>query len=183
VLDLTERIGGRELYLLGVLAIALGIAFGAAELFDVSVALGAFLAGVVVGGSRHRERASAVSEGLQDVFTVLFFVSVGMLIDPSFLLHDAGRIAVVAALIVVVKSLTAVGIVRVLGRPSRTGWVVGAGLAQIGEFSFILAELGRGLGLLSAEGQNLILAGALVSIVVNPLVFRLVDRRFADART
>jgi CPA2 family monovalent cation:H+ antiporter-2 len=176
VLDQTERIGGRELYLLGVLAIALGIAFGAAELFDVSVALGAFLAGVVVGGSEHRERASRASEGLQDVFTVLFFVSVGMLIDPAFLLDDLPRIAVVLALIVLVKSMTALAIVRVLGGSARTGWTVAVGLAQIGEFSFILVELGRQLGLLSEEAQNLVLAGAFLSIVLNPLLFRMLDR-------
>jgi CPA2 family monovalent cation:H+ antiporter-2 len=118
------------------------------------------------------------------VFTVLFFVSVGMLIDPAFLLHDVGRVAVVVALVIVVKSAIALAIVRLLGRSSRTGRTVGAGLAQVGEFSFILAELGRQLGLLSPEAQNLILAGALVSIVVNPLVFRaMVGRppRKADA--
>jgi monovalent cation:H+ antiporter-2, CPA2 family len=179
VLDQTERFGGRELYLLGVLAIALGIAFGAAELFGVSVALGAFLAGVVVGGSEHRERASSVSEGLQDVFTVLFFVSVGMLIDPAFLLHDVWRVLAVVALVVLVKAATALAIVRVIGRPARTGWTVAVGLAQVGEFSFILAELGRSLGLLSDELQSLILAGALVTIVANPIAFRLLDRRWS----
>jgi CPA2 family monovalent cation:H+ antiporter-2 len=176
LLAATERTGSRELLLLAVLAVALGIAFGAAELFDVSVALGAFLAGVVVGGSPQRARAEELSGPLQDAFTVLFFVSVGMLIDPSFLLHDAGRVAIVVLLVVVVKSAIALGIVRALGRPAAVGWTVAVGLAQVGEFSFILVELGRGLGLLSEEAQNLVLAAALASITINPFLFRLLDR-------
>jgi len=181
MLAAVDRTRSRELFLLAVLAVALGIAFGAAELFDVSVALGAFLAGVVVGGSEHRSRAEELSQPLQDMFTVLFFVSIGMLIDPAFLLRNLDRVAVVALLVIVVKSIIALGIVRVLGRPSHVGWTVAVGLAQVGEFSFILVELGRGLGLLSEEAQSLVLAGALVSITVNPFLFRLLDRRSSGA--
>ena len=181
MLAAVDRTRSRELFLLAVLAVALGIAFGAAELFDVSVALGAFLAGVVVGGSEHRWRAEELSQPLQDMFTVLFFVSIGMLIDPAFLLRNLDRVAVVALLVIVVKSIIALGIVRVLARPSHVGWTVAVGLAQVGEFSFILVELGRGLGLLSDEAQSLVLAGALVSITVNPFLFRLLDRRSSGA--
>jgi K+:H+ antiporter len=177
VLAAVDRTRSRELFLLAVLAVALGIAFSAAELFDVSVALGAFLAGVVVGGSAHRSRAEELSQPLQDMFTVLFFVSVGMLIDPAFLVRNLDRVAIVALLVIVVKSITALGIVRVLGRPSSVGWTVAVGLAQVGEFSFILVELGRVLGLISDEAQSLVLAGALVSITLNPFLFRLLDRR------
>ena len=183
----TERFGSRELFVLAVLAVGLGVAFGAAELFGVSVALGAFLAGVVLSESELSHRAAAQALPLQDAFAVLFFVFVGMLIDPVFLVDEVDRVLVVTGLIVVVKSLTALGIVLVLRRPLRTGLVVAAGLSQIGEFSFILAAVGRSLGLLSEEAQNLILAGALVTITLNPALFaaaerlgRTLDRRQPD---
>jgi CPA2 family monovalent cation:H+ antiporter-2 len=176
VLRATDRVGSRELFVVAVLAIALGIAYGAAELFDVSVALGAFLAGIVVNESDLSNRAAHETQPLQDAFSVLFFVSVGMLIDPRFLVDELGRVVLVSALIVVGKAAAAILIVLALRRPLRTGLVVAAGLSQIGEFSFILAELGRSLGLLSPEAHNLLLAGALVTITLNPLWFALVDR-------
>jgi CPA2 family monovalent cation:H+ antiporter-2 len=176
LLAFTERLRSRELFLLAVLAIGLGIAYGAAEFFGVSVALGAFLAGVVLNESDLSHRAAEQALPLQDAFAVLFFVSVGMLIDPPFLLEEAGRILLVTVLIVGVKSVTALGIVLILRRPLRTGLTVAAGLSQIGEFSFILAAVGLELELLSQDAQNLILAGALVSITLNPLLFAVADR-------
>jgi monovalent cation:H+ antiporter-2, CPA2 family len=172
----TERLGGRELFILAVFAIALGIAFAAAELLGVSIALAAFLAGVVVNQSDLSHRAMEQSLPLQDIFAVLFFVSVGMLVDPAFLVRDVERIVIVSLLIVVAKSAVALGLVLAIRRPRSTGLTVAAGLSQVGEFSFILAELGRSLDLLSVEAQNLILVGALVSITVNPLLFRLAAR-------
>ncbi len=166
-----ERTGSRELFILAVLAVSLGIAYGAAELFDISFALGAFLAGVVVNESELSHRAAEEALPLREAFAVLFFVSVGMVLDPVFLLEAPGRILAVVAIIVVGKSVVALLIVLALRQPLWTGLVVAAGLAQIGEFSFILAEVGRSLGLLSDEGRNLILASALISIVVNPLLF------------
>jgi len=167
-----ERTGSRELFILATLAAALGIAYGAAELFGVSFALGAFLAGVVVNESELSHRAAEEALPLREAFAVLFFVSVGMLIDPSFLVDEFGRILAVLTVIIVGKALVALLLVRVLGGPLATGLTVAAGLSQVGEFSFILAEMGRGLDLLPEEGQNLILAGALLSITLNPLLFR-----------
>jgi CPA2 family monovalent cation:H+ antiporter-2 len=184
LLSWTERLGSRELFVLAVLAIGLGIAFGAAELFGVSVALGAFVAGVVLNESDLSHRAAEQALPLQDAFAVLFFVFVGMLIDPAFLVDEVGRVLVVTFLIVVVKAGFALAIVLALRQPLRTGLVVAAGLSQIGEFSFILAAVGRSLGLLTVEAQNLILAGALVTITLNPLLFAAADRaiRAADRR-
>jgi CPA2 family monovalent cation:H+ antiporter-2 len=173
----TERRGGRELFTLAVIAIALGIAFLTAELLGVPIAIAAFLAGVVVNRSDLSHRAMERSEPLQDIFAVLFFVSVGMLVDPAFLVRELDRVLVVVALIVVGKALIALGLVLVLRRPLSTGMTVAAGLSQVGEFSFILAELGRELQLLSHEAESLILAGALVSITLNPLLFRLLAGR------
>jgi CPA2 family monovalent cation:H+ antiporter-2 len=170
-----EATGSRELFILAVLAVALGIAYGAAELFGVSFALGAFLAGVVVNESELSHRAAEEAMPLREAFAVLFFVSVGMLIDPAFLMAELGRIVVVAAIIILGKALAALLFVRVLGGASETGLVVAAGLSQIGEFSFILATMGMTLGLLPVEGSNLILAGALVSITLNPLLFAAVE--------
>lgn len=170
-----ERTGSRELFVLSTLAVALGIAYGAAELFGVSFALGAFLAGVVVNESDLSHRAAEEALPLREAFAVLFFVSVGMLIDPAFLVDHVGRVLAVATIVVVGKALIALAIVRLLGGPLGTGLTVAAGLAQIGEFSFILAELGTTLGLLAEEGRDLILAGALVSITINPLAWRLLE--------
>jgi CPA2 family monovalent cation:H+ antiporter-2 len=167
-----SRTGSRELFILAVLAVAFGIAFGSAVIFGVSFALGAFLAGLVVGESDLSHQAAEDALPLRDAFAVLFFVSVGMLFDPSILLASPWHVAAVVAIIIVAKPVAAFLLVVALRRPARTGLVVGAGLAQIGEFSFILAELGRSLGLLPDEGYNLVLAGALISITLNPLFFK-----------
>lgn len=166
------RAGSRELFTLAVLAIALGIAFGSAMLFGVSLALGAFVAGVVVGESDLSHQAAADALPFRDAFAVLFFVSVGMLFDPSILQQMPGPMLTVLAVIVVGKPLSALLIVFAFGHPIRTGLTVAAGLGQIGEFSFILAELGRALGLLPREAYNLVIAGALLSIALNPVLFR-----------
>lgn len=170
------RTGSRELFTLSILAIALGIAFAAAELFGVSFALGAFFAGMVLHESDLSHKAATNSLPLQDAFAVLFFVSVGMLFDPSILVREPGMVAGVMLVILVGKSLASLGIVWVLGFPLSTALIVSASLAQIGEFSFILGGLGITYGLMNAEGLNLILAGALLSITVNPLVFAVTDR-------
>jgi CPA2 family monovalent cation:H+ antiporter-2 len=175
VLVQVARTGSRELFTLSVLAIALGIAYASAALFGVSFALGAFLAGLVVGESDLSHQAAADALPLRDAFAVLFFVSVGMLFNPAFLLADLGRVLAVVLLVVVAKPLAAFLIVVALRHPARVGLVVAAGLAQIGEFSFIVADLGRSLRLLPDEAYNLILAGALISITLNPLVFRALD--------
>ena len=174
LLERVERTGSRELFILATLAIALGVAYGAAVFFGVSFALGAFLAGVVVNESELSHRAAEEALPLREAFAVLFFVSVGMLIDPWFLVEEFGRILAVVAIIMIGKSLTALLLVRALGGPAPVGLTVAAGLSQIGEFSFILADLGRGLDLLPEEGRNLILAGALLSITLNPVLFRAV---------
>lgn len=173
LLDHIVRIGSRELFTLAVITLAIGIAFGAAELFGVSYALGAFFAGLVVRESDHSGRAASEMRPLQDAFTVLFFVAVGMLFDPSIMATHASRVLAVVAIVVVGKSLISFILVRALRYSHDVALTVAASLAQIGEFSFILGELGVSLGLLPREGQNLIVAGALISITLNPLVFRL----------
>jgi CPA2 family monovalent cation:H+ antiporter-2 len=169
------RGGSRELFLLATLAVAFGIAYGGATIFGVSFALGAFVAGLVVGQSDVGHEAGEQIVPLRDAFAVLFFVSVGMLIRPEFLLAEPGRILVVSAIIVVGKSVAAFLIVLLLRGGITIALVVAAALAQIGEFSFILATLGLSLNLLPEEGYNLILAGALVSITLNPLLFHAVS--------
>ena len=175
LLQRVSRNGSRELFLLATLAAAFGIAYGGARFFGVSFALGAFVAGLVVGQSEVGHRAGEHVVPLADAFTVLFFVSIGMLIEPSFLLAEPGRILVVSAIIIVGKSVAAFVIVLLLRGGLDTALLVSVALAQIGEFSFILATLGRALDLLPADGYNLILAGALVSITLNPLLFRACD--------
>jgi len=165
------RTGSQELFTLAVLALALGIAFAAAALFGISFALGAFFAGMVLKESELSHKAATNSLPLRDAFGVLFFVSAGMLFDPAILLEQPVLVAAVVALILVGKSLVALAIVLALGYPASTALTVAAALAQVGEFSFILGGLGLGYGLLDATGFNLILAGALVAITVNPLVF------------
>jgi CPA2 family monovalent cation:H+ antiporter-2 len=177
LLSRVEGEGSRELFTLAVLAIAVGIAFASAVIFDVSLALGAFLAGAVISGSRVGDRAAADVLPPTDVFTVLFFVSVGMLLDPGISVHHPIQILVVAAIVIVGKSVVAVRLVRVLRRPSSVGRVVGAGLAQIGEFSFIVAEAGRTLDLFRDEAFQVIVAVSLVSITLNPGLFSLALRR------
>jgi CPA2 family monovalent cation:H+ antiporter-2 len=175
LLQLVARTGSRELFTLSVLAVALGIAHGSAELFGVSFALGAFFAGVVLSESDFSHQAAADSLPLKDAFAVLFFVSVGMLFDPGILVRQPLAVLAVLMLIVVGKSVAAFAIVLARGYPVTTALTVSASLAQIGEFSFILAGLGMTLGLLPPEGRDLILAGAILSITLNPLVFAAVD--------
>ncbi|RIL04567.1 MAG: Kef family K(+) transporter [Proteobacteria bacterium] len=168
------RTGSRELFLLCVIAAAVGIAYGAAAVFDVSFALGAFFAGMILRESSLSHRAASESLPLRDAFSVLFFVSVGMLFDPAMLVDEPLRVLVVLAIIVLGKTLAAFCLVLAFRYPLNTALTVSASLAQIGEFSFILASLGVSLDLLPAEGHNLILAGSLLSIALNPLVFEAV---------
>jgi CPA2 family monovalent cation:H+ antiporter-2 len=177
--------GSRELFTLAVIAAGVGIAFGAAAVFGVSFALGAFVGGMVLGESSLSHRAAEESLPFRDAFSVLFFVSVGMLFDPMVLIDDPLRVLMVVGIIVVGKSLVAFGIVTAFRYPLNTALTVSAGLAQIGEFSFILAALGTSLGLLPAEGTNLILAGAIVSITVNPVLFHAIEpiQRWSRARS
>lgn len=165
------RTGSRELFTLCVVAAAVGIAFASAALFGVSFALGAFFAGMVMRESEFAHRAAQESLPLRDAFAVLFFVSVGMLFDPSILIQRPLHVLAVVGVIVVGKSVAACALVLLLRYPLHTALTVSASLAQIGEFSFILASLGLSLGLLSAEAQSLILAGALISIATNPFWF------------
>ncbi|MGC4249965.1 MAG: cation:proton antiporter, partial [Sphingobium sp.] len=168
--------GSRELFRLAVLAIALGVAFGAAVAFDVSFALGAFFAGMILGETPLSRRATEETLPLRDAFAVLFFVSVGMLFNPAVLVQQPLLLLATVAIIIVGKSIAAFAIVRAFGHPTDTALTISASLAQIGEFSFILASLGTGLGVLLAEGRDLILAGAIVSILLNPIIFSLVVR-------
>jgi monovalent cation:H+ antiporter-2, CPA2 family len=165
--------GSRELFTLSVIAVAVGVAYGSAHWFGVSFALGAFFAGMVMRESPLSHRAAEESLPLRDAFSVLFFVSVGMLLDPKILIQQPMQVMAVVAIIVLGKSLAAFLIVAAFRYPLNTALTVSAGLAQIGEFSFILAGLGVSLGLLPTEGQSLILAGALISIAINPLIFRM----------
>ena len=174
ILHQVARAGSRELFTLAVLAIALGIAYGSAHLFDVSFALGAFFAGVVLAETDLSHQAAENSLPLQDAFAVMFFVSVGMLFDPSVVLDRPLELLGVLFIVVVGKSLAAFAIVLAFGYPVRTALTISASLAQIGEFSFILAGLGVGLGLLPPAGRDLILAGALLSITFNPFAFGMI---------
>jgi len=170
-----SRTGSRELFTLCVIAVAVGIAYGSAELFGVSFALGAFFAGMVMRESNLSYRAAEETLPLRDAFAVLFFVSVGMLFEPAVLVREPLHVLAVVAIIVLGKSLAAFAIVLAFRYPLNTALTVSASLAQIGEFSFILAGLGVALGLLPAEGYSLVLAGALISIALNPLVFRVIE--------
>ena len=167
--------GSRELFTLCVIAVAMGIAYGSAALFGASFALGAFFAGMVMRESNLSHRAAAESLPLRDAFSVLFFVSVGMLFDPAILVEQPLQVLAVVAIIVMGKSLAAFLLVLAFRYPMNTALTVSASLAQIGEFSFILAGLGVSLGLLPQEGMSLILAGALISISLNHLIFQLID--------
>lgn len=168
--------GSRELFRLAVLATALGVAFGAAKLFGVSFALGAFFAGMILAESPFSQRAAQETLPLRDAFAVLFFVSVGMLFNPMIVVEAPIALVLTVAIIVVGKSLAAFLIVLAFGHSKRTALTIAASLAQIGEFSFILASLGAGLDILPDEGRDLILAGAIFSIMLNPLLFVLIDR-------
>jgi monovalent cation:H+ antiporter-2, CPA2 family len=175
ILHAIAHTGSRELFRLGVLAIALGVAFGAAKLFGVSFALGAFFAGMVLSESELSQRAGDETLPLRDAFSVLFFVAIGMLFNPSSLTENPLPIVATLFIILIGKSVAAFLIVLAFRRPIRTALVISASLAQIGEFSFILAELGVRLGLLPDEGRDLILAGAILSICLNPLAFVAAD--------
>jgi K+:H+ antiporter len=165
------RTGSRELFTLSVIATAIGIAYGASALFSVSFALGAFFAGMVMRESEFSHRAAEESLPLRDAFSVLFFVSVGMLFDPTILVEQPAHVLGVVAIIILGKSLAALALVIAFRYPLNTALTVAASLAQIGEFSFILAGLGLSLGLLPGEGMSLVLAGALISIALNPFLF------------
>lgn len=179
------RTGSQELFTLGVVAIAVGVAFGAAKLFDVSFALGAFFAGMMMRESEFSHRAADESLPLRDAFAVLFFVSVGMLFDPAVIVQQPLKLLAVVAIILVGKTVAAVALVLLFRYPLNTALTVGASLAQIGEFSFILAGLGVALDLLPREGQSLVLAGALISIAANAALFSAVEplRRWILARS
>ena len=174
VLEKVAGFGSRELFTLSVLAIALGVAFGSAKLFGVSFALGAFFAGMLLNGDLSHKAASD-SLPLRDAFAVLFFVSVGMLFDPMIMIEQPIPVLATFLIIVVGKSAAAYLIVRAFKHPSDTALTISASLAQIGEFSFILAALGVSLGILPEEGRDLVLAGSLLSIIANPLIFGWLD--------
>ncbi len=175
VLHYIAHTGSRELFRLAVLAIGLGVAFGAAKLFGVSLALGAFFAGMILSESKLSQRAAEESLPFRDAFAVLFFVSVGMLFDPESLVRDPLPALATLFIIVVGKSVVAFLIVLAFGRSLGTALIISASLAQIGEFSFILAELGIRLDVLPQQGRDLILAGAILSISLNPLIFVAID--------
>jgi len=175
IMQFVARLGSRELFTLTVVAAAVSIAYGSYAVFGVSMALGAFFAGMVVKESDFSHRAEEETLPLREIFSVLFFVSVGMLFDPRILVEEPVHILGVVAIIMIGKTLAAMALVLFFRYPINTALTVGASLAQIGEFSFILARLGLSLGLLSLEGQNLILAGALISISLNSFIFSAIE--------
>lgn len=175
ILHYMAHTGSRELFRLSVLVIALGAAYAAAELFGVSFALGAFFAGMILSESALSQQAAQETLPLRDAFAVLFFVSVGMLFDPTILVREPIPVLVTVLIIVLGKSLAAFAIVRGFGYSTPTALTISASLAQIGEFSFILAGLGVSLALLPEQGRDLILAGAIISILLNPLLFAALD--------
>ncbi|MGN6184721.1 MAG: cation:proton antiporter domain-containing protein [Thermoanaerobaculia bacterium] len=185
ILWAVAKTGSHELFTLCVIAAAVSVAYGASSLFGVSFALGAFLAGMMLGESSLSHRAANESLPLRDAFAVLFFVSVGMLFDPSVIVRLPVHVFSVAAIIVVGKTIAAIGLVLLLRYPLNTALTVGASLAQIGEFSFILASLGMQYGLLTNEAHNLILAGSLISMGLNPALFAAVEpaQRWIRARS
>ena len=175
-LERVAKTGSRELFTLAVLAIALGIAYGSAVVFGVSFALGAFFAGMILNESELSHEAAENSLPLRDAFAVLFFVSVGMLFNPAILVQEPLPVLATFLVIVFGKSVAAYIIVRLFGHPNSTALTIAASLAQIGEFSFILVGLGVTLNLLPEAGRDLVLAGAILSILVNPLLFIAIDR-------
>ncbi|WP_033570166.1 YbaL family putative K(+) efflux transporter [Dickeya undicola] len=183
VLAKSASTGSRELFTLSVLAMALGIAFGAVKLFDVSFALGAFFAGMVLNESELSQRAAHDTLPLRDAFAVLFFVSVGMLFDPMILVSEPLAVLGTLLIIVIGKSMAAFLLVHLFGHSKRTALTISVSLAQIGEFAFILAGLGISLGMLSENGRNLVLAGAILSIMLNPLLFAMLERYLAKHET
>ena len=181
VLHWVAHTGSRELFRLAVLAVALGVAYAAATRFGVSFALGAFFAGMILSESPLSQRAAEETLPLRDAFAVLFFVSVGMLFDPGILLRAPGPLIGTLAIILIGKSVAAWLIMRAFGRSQTAALTISASLAQIGEFSFILAGLGTALGILPAQGRDLILAGAILSILLNPVIFALAERLAPEA--
>ena len=175
IMQIVARLGSRELFTLTVVAAAVSIAFGAYKIFGVSMALGAFFAGMVVKESDFSHRAEEETLPLREIFSILFFVAVGMLFDPRILIEEPLHVLAVVGIIMVGKTLAAMALVLFFRYPLNTALTVGASLAQIGEFSFILATLGVSLQLLSLDGQNLILAGALISITLNSFVFSAIE--------
>ncbi|MGE8561029.1 MAG: cation:proton antiporter [Acinetobacter sp.] len=175
IMQIVARLGSRELFTLTVVAAAVSIAFGAYKVFGVSMALGAFFAGMVVKESDFSHRAEEETLPLREIFSILFFVSVGMLFDPRILIEQPWHVLAVVGIIMIGKTIAAMALVLFFRYPINTALTVGASLAQIGEFSFILATLGLSLNLLSIEGQNLILAGALISITLNSFVFSAIE--------
>ena len=172
ILERVAATRSRELFTLAVLVIALGIAVGAARGFGVSMALGAFLAGMIVGRSDFSMRAASEALPMRDAFAVLFFVSIGMLLDPASLLQSPAALLVAVAIVLVAKPAAALAILLALGHPLRTALPVSVSLAQIGEFSFILAGLGRQLGVMPDEAVNTLVATAIISITLNPVLYR-----------
>jgi monovalent cation:H+ antiporter-2, CPA2 family len=183
VLWVVARTGSRELFTLAVISAAVGVAYASASLFSISFALGAFFAGMMLRESALSHRAAEESLPLRDAFSVLFFVSVGMLFDPDVLVNEPMKVLLVVAIIMIGKTAAAVVLVLAFRYPLNTALTVGASLAQIGEFSFILAGLGRSLDLLAPEGESLILAGALISISLNSLLFTAIEPLQAWIRT
>jgi CPA2 family monovalent cation:H+ antiporter-2 len=181
ILHYVAHTGSRELFRLAVFAISLGVAFGAAVLFDVSFALGAFFAGMILSESELSQRAASETLPLRDAFAVLFFVSVGMLFDPLIVVKEPLPLLATLFIILFGKSLAAYAIVRVFGYSNSTALTISASLAQIGEFSFILVSLGVSLSLMTGRGRDLVLAGAIITIMLNPLWFALLDRVMARA--
>ncbi|KMU98506.1 cation:proton antiporter [Acinetobacter schindleri] len=175
IMQVVARLGSRELFTLTVVAAAVSIAFGAYKVFGVSMALGAFFAGMVVKESDFSHRAEEETLPLREIFSILFFVSVGMLFDPRIMIEQPLHVLAVVAIIMIGKTIAAMALVLFFRYPINTALTVGASLAQIGEFSFILAALGISLNLLSLEGQNLILAGALISITLNSFIFAAIE--------
>ena len=181
VLERIEKTRSRELFTLAILVLALGIAVGAAELFGVSMALGAFLAGLAVGRSEFAARAALDAVPMRDAFAVLFFVSVGMLFNPRSLIESPLAILAVLGVVLVIKPLAALLTVRLLGVPMATAAPVGAAFAQVGEFSFILGAVARRLGLIDDAGWNAVVAASILSIVANPFLYHWVRRAFSSA--
>ena len=184
VLERIAGTGSRELFTLAVLSIAMGVAFGSAELFGVSFALGAFFAGMLLNESEFSHQAAQDSLPMRDAFAVLFFVSVGMLFDPRILIEHPLQVLATTLIIVFGKSVAAYAIVRAFGHPNSTALTISTSLAQIGEFAFIIAGLGLSLKILPKDGHDLVLAGALITIMLNPILFMVLDRwqRREDAR-
>ena len=184
ILERIAGTGSRELFTLAVLAIAMGVAFGSAALFGVSFALGAFFAGMLLNESEFSHQAAQDSLPMRDAFAVLFFVSVGMLFDPSIVVEHPLQVLATTLIIVFGKSAAAYLIVRAFGHPNSTALTISTSLAQIGEFAFIIAGLGLSLQILPKDGHDLVLAGALISIMLNPILFMALDRWQAreDAR-